>query len=85
MQKQTELEKCIELLERNGYKKNDIGKNEFQRMEKENLAFIDLSKKEIAFFYEGGSNILHLPCKYFILIGALVRLKQISVDDLKIF
>jgi hypothetical protein len=77
-----ELDKCIELLKKNGYVAmySDESDEEYQTMYKDDgkTSSIDLNEEEIVFIGDEG-DWLHLPCNYYALIGALIHFSQIGV------
>ena len=74
----SEIKKCIEFLENNGYKK--IDEDEYISMVKDGVSSIDIGNNEIVFIGNDG-DWLHIPLNRYALFGAMYHFKILEMCD----
>lgn len=78
METTPELEACIDLLEKNGFKEI-IGRDGFMHFMKYNSIGIDINTNRMVFIGDGG-DFLDLPTNKYTLIGVLIEYRQLPIN-----
>ena len=79
------VERCEKFLKANGWiqQNNDYDEADFITYNKDDSVSVDINDEEIVFVSDIG-DILHLPCNYYALVGALMELRQICIAYISI-